>query len=504
MLIRISARSSFLARYQALQVGDALRASDASIEIEYFFRESLGDKNLTDPLWKMPEKGVFTEDFLEDLLHGKTDLVVHSWKDLPTERKPGTDIVATLPRADQRDLLLVKKTALGKIQQSKQVSIFSSSLRRQKNLTDFLSTALPSGPHQIQFRDVRGNIPTRISKLLNTPDADGLVLAKAALDRLLSAPWPDFQELKRELQHSLSLCEWMVLPLSKNPNAAAQGALAIEIKSGRTDLEKVLSKINHPETFQAVQTERQILAGYGGGCHQKIGIAVLPRPFGEIHFLQGLTDQGQILDSSVLLNSPALQDQTKAPAKKWSSSQLRPMVSRAENPYSIAKNVNAVYVSRISAWRPHGGYIWAAGLETWKQLAATGVWVHGSSEGLGESEEPAIDVLAQVPLNWARLTHADAEKAATEDHKKIQNVATYKMNLDSQAIQSLSEQILGAQSFFWTSAYHFDRVTEQFPEILSRTHASGPGKTWLALKERLKQKGLSAPQVYLSEAEWRK
>lgn len=54
-------------------------------------------------------KGVFTEDFNQELLGGETDLVVHSWKDLPTEIKTETEIVATLPRADQRDLLLVKK-----------------------------------------------------------------------------------------------------------------------------------------------------------------------------------------------------------------------------------------------------------------------------------------------------------------------------------------------------------------------------------------------------------
>ncbi len=494
--IRISARSSFLARFQALQVGDALKKLQPDLKIQYFFRESLGDKNLTDPLWKMPQKGVFTEDFLEDLLQERTDIVVHSWKDLPTERAPGTEIVATLPRADQRDLLLIKKSSLENIEKTKTVKIFSSSLRRQKNLTDFLSLALPHGPHNIEFSDIRGNIPTRIAKLLAAKEVDGLVLAKAAIDRLLQAPWPEFQELKNELKSSLMQCQWMVLPLSKNPNAAAQGALAIEIKSSRNDLSTFLKKINHAETFEAAQKEREILAGFGGGCHQKIGIAILPRLYGEIEFLQGLTDQGQILDSARLTHSQL--QKTISESKKWSSSALRPLIERHELPYNIPGDTNALFVSRISAWRPFKGYVWAAGTETWKQLATLGVWVHGCSEGLGESEDPQIDTLAQQPLQWTKLTHS------TSSPSKISGIATYQMKLTAPLSPAFKKEILEANSYFWTSFFLFEAVTSQLPEILNRAHSSGPGNTWLALKEHLMQKGLPSPHIYLSESEWRK
>ena len=96
-MIKISSRQSALAKIQAYQVGQTLESASGS-PVEYLFRESLGDKNLTDPLWKMPEKGVFTEDFYIDLIKNQTDMVVHSWKDLPTEIKPETKIAATLPR----------------------------------------------------------------------------------------------------------------------------------------------------------------------------------------------------------------------------------------------------------------------------------------------------------------------------------------------------------------------------------------------------------------------
>jgi hydroxymethylbilane synthase len=203
MKLRLSSRQSALAQAQAFQVGSALTKAFPELEIEYLFRESLGDKNLTDPLWKMPEKGVFTEDFFRDLVDNKTDLVVHSWKDLPTEVKSETQIAATLPRADQRDLLLFKKKSLKK----QNLQIFSSSPRRVLNIGSFLKKALPWNFDNLNFQNVRGNIPTRIQKLLDDESVDGLVLAKAALDRLLTEV--RFTEVQLSIRNALEKLEWM-------------------------------------------------------------------------------------------------------------------------------------------------------------------------------------------------------------------------------------------------------------------------------------------------------
>ena len=502
MLIRISARSSFLARYQALQVGEALTKAHPQHEFQYFFRESLGDKNLTDPLWKMPEKGVFTEDFIGDLIDESTDMVVHSWKDLPTAKGKHTEIVATLPRADQRDLLLLKKSSKMQLENKKDVHILSSSLRRQKNLHDFLSEALPGETHDIHFHNVRGNIPTRISKLMAAENADGLILAKAALDRLLSAPWPDFQPMKAEILQFLQKCDWMVLPLSENPNAAAQGALAIEVKKNRPEISSLLAALNDPQTFSAAQKERDILASYGGGCHQKIGIAILNRPYGEIKFLQGLTDQGEVLDSQTLQTNNLYKKIRPSESYReiqWSSSSLRTLMKRTEIDFKISESINALFVSRISAWRPFQGYVWAAGIETWKQLAKIGVWVHGSAEGLGESEDPQIQTLCQRPLIWGKLTHTQAKNNLSQINQ-MQAIATYEMAIEG----SLPEKdILDAASFFWTSGYIFEVVTQQFPQILDRQHGCGPGNTWKSISEKLSQRGLPTPQIFLNENEWR-
>src|SRR5713226_6532356 len=302
MRVTLASRRSELARIQAYQVGDALRLAAPQTEISYSFHESLGDRNQNDPLWQMPEKGVFTQDFREGLLRGDFDLVVHSWKDLAIEDDAETEIAATLPRADARDLLLVPGSRWPVIERTGAMSILTSSPRRSYNLNSFLRTALPAELRELNFIDVRGNVPTRVRKLFQL-NADGLIVAKAAIDRLMEAQQAEFARTQAELRSALSRCRWMVLPLSANPSAPAQGALAIEIARSRPELRELLAPIKCVDTFTSVAREREILRGYGGGCHQKIGVSVLRRPFGEITFLRGVTDDGRTLDSCSLQSS---------------------------------------------------------------------------------------------------------------------------------------------------------------------------------------------------------
>src|SRR5229473_1814366 len=262
MRVTLASRRSELARIQAYQVGDALRLAAPHTEISYSFHESLGDRNQNDPLWQMPEKGVFTQDFRAGLLRGDFDVVVHSWKDLAIEDDAETEIAATLPRADARDLLLVPVSRWLEIARTGTMSILTSSPRRSYNLKSFLPTALPAQLRKLNFIDVRGNVPTRVKKLLQL-DVDGLIVAKAAIDRLLEAEPDEFAATRAELRRALSQCLWMVLPLSTNPSAPAQGALAIEIARSRPELRALLAPINCADTFVAVVQEREILRGYG-------------------------------------------------------------------------------------------------------------------------------------------------------------------------------------------------------------------------------------------------
>jgi len=186
MRLVLAARRSELARIQAFQVGHALEKINPQVKIEYSFHESLGDRNQNDPLWQMPEKGVFTQDLRAGLLAGRYDLAVHSWKDLAIEDDGTTEIAATLPRADMRDLLLMRADRWPEASRRGRLTILTSSPRRSFNLDSFLSYALPATIEELIFEPVRGNVQTRVRKMWQ-PGADGLIVAKAAIDRLLEA-----------------------------------------------------------------------------------------------------------------------------------------------------------------------------------------------------------------------------------------------------------------------------------------------------------------------------
>ena len=491
MRVTLASRRSELARIQAYQVGDALRLAAPQTEISYSFHESLGDRNQNDPLWQMPEKGVFTQDFRAGLLRGDFDLVVHSWKDLAIEDEAETEIAATLPRADARDLLLVPGIRWPEIERTGAMSILTSSPRRGYNLNSFLGTALPAHLRELNFIDVRGNVPTRIRKLFQL-NADGLIVAKAAIDRLLEAEPDEFADTRTELRRALSQCLWMVLPLSANPSAPAQGALAVEIARSRPELRELLAQINCVDTFTSAAREREILRGYGGGCHQKIGVSVLHRPFGEITFLRGVTDDGRTLDSCSLQSS-------KPRPPKAPKDQLWPLKSsdadwftRERIPAEPAKLTSALWVAKGDAlpndWRVEPGQIvWASGAQTWQRLAQRGVWVNGCAESLGEHESPNIETLVGGEVSWQKLTHADGYTDGA-----MPALPTYRL-----VPKNGDLNLEGKTHFFWKSGSSFEYALSLNPWLKQMTHSCGPGNT-----QRILERNGIEPLVFLDHSQW--
>lgn len=496
MRLRVSGRSSDLSRIQIHQVAAAFRSSVPDIEIIPQFRESLGDRNQQDPLWAMPEKGVFTEDFVEDLRSGKTDVVVHSWKDLPTEPREHTEVAGTLPRADTRDVLLIGRDRWERAEPGARIALLSSSPRRAHNLESFLAWALPVTGLKIEFVPVRGNVPTRIRKLVEGEE-DGLVVAKAALDRLLGSTADEFAATREEVRRNLELCHWMVLPISANPTGAAQGALAMEIAPRENpELARLVGSLNDPTTFSDAERERQILRSYGGGCHQKIGVTVLTRPYGTIVSLRGRTDAGETLDRFELereQRTPRASRDRVWPVERGANRMRREPLDVPQPDddagYWVAR-ADALPMSwKVQPSRP----VWTAGLETWRRLAQRGVWVNGSAEGLGEDEEPGTDIIADRSIRWIKLTHDRAEA-----ERRLERLATYRL------ISSEDEQpdLDHYSHFFWTSGSRFLDAVERQPEIADRWHGCGPGNTYGIIRDRL---GSDARiDIWLSHDEWLK
>ena len=149
---------------------------------------------------------------------------------MPLDLGKKTLIAGTLSRADQRDILFLKKNKILQIKKNKNISILSSSPRRVYNLEFFAKHYLPFEINKINFLNIRGNIPTRFNKFINGSN-DAFVVAKAAIDRLLNNKLKEFQDLTNILQKNIDQCLWTITPLSINPTSPGQGALACEVRN---------------------------------------------------------------------------------------------------------------------------------------------------------------------------------------------------------------------------------------------------------------------------------
>ena len=124
--VRILSRKSDLAIIQAKEAGNNLVNKFPNLEIEYLTKSTAGDKDLKTPLSEMSSPGVFTDDLRNSLINKDCDLIVHSWKDLPLDLGHQTIIAGTMSRADQRDILFIKKKNISKIKNNNRISVLSS------------------------------------------------------------------------------------------------------------------------------------------------------------------------------------------------------------------------------------------------------------------------------------------------------------------------------------------------------------------------------------------
>ena len=463
MRLTILSRASELARIQASQVGDVLRNTWPDAELTYAVRAASGDRDQTTPLSKMADVGAFTADLSERLTSGGADLVVHSWKDLPLEGRPETSVAATLERADPRDVLLVQREAVR--DRVPRLDVLTSSPRRAWLIERSVAALLPWPVEELSAIPVRGNIPTRLGKLVSggTP---ALLVAKAALDRLLDPSHP-FDATRQVVRAALDQCRWMVLPVSECPTAPAQGALAIEVAAARPDLCARIAGLRDAATWRAVTVERRILADYGGGCHQAVGATCLTREFGDVLSVRGKLPSGGEQMTWQLSTGRPLPPRT-VERGIWPRPDERHRAVRRPLEVDAPPDRAGLWITRADAlpasWRlAEDQLVWTAGVQTWHKLAARGVWVNGSADGLGDAERPAIDLISGTAPRWRRLTHAGALVPDA--------LPTYVVE------ESLPDDLAERSHFFWTSGSTFRRAIERWPALTERWHGCGPGHT---------------------------
>ena len=493
-MIKIISRKSDLAIIQACLVGDAIKDRKSDMFIEYLYKDTRGDIDLTTPLSQLPEIGVFTSDLRESLINEEADIAVHSWKDLPINLTKGTKIIGTLPRADMRDIIFFKKKNLDKIEKNKTLNLLTSSPRREYNLNTFLKNALPYQIEKISFDNIRGNIPTRLNKYF-FGDADGIVLAKAALDRLLN----NNTDLSKDIRKILDSSNWLIPPLSENPCAPAQGAIAIEVKDGRDDIINLIREINDTETFESVQIERNILSSYGGGCHQKIGVSYEKRDFGDVLTLKGITDD------NISLNQRKIERKEDS-NNSWFNIDLNKIYpSDLKNYNFFSRNNLKDHIEEISSLRSKNilasranvldgkikidssNILWSSGVKTWFQLVKKGYWVNGSFDSLGENEEN-LKFIANN--DWVKLTHKDSLDFFINDR-----LFTYRLTKNK-----ITEDLSEKSHFYWMSGSAFEYAIEQFPIILEKFHSCGPGNTYEIIKKNVTEDRI---KIFLNYEDWK-
>jgi hydroxymethylbilane synthase len=173
--IVLGTRTSRLALAQAEMVKRALESLPEELEVRIEGILTTGDQRLEINISKSGSKlgkGLFTKELEDALLSRRIDIAVHSLKDLPTELLPELELTATLPRHDPVDLL-ISKSAKSLDELPAHAFVATSSPRRVRQLLMFRP--------DLKIADIRGNVPTRIKKLLNEDSWNSLVLVKAGL-----------------------------------------------------------------------------------------------------------------------------------------------------------------------------------------------------------------------------------------------------------------------------------------------------------------------------------
>ena len=233
--LRIGTRGSPLALAQAHMVADALSAK-AGVKSAIVPITTTGDVIQDRALAEVGGKALWTKELDRALLDGRTDLSVHSMKDVETLRPDALVLAAMLERADTRDRLIGAES-LDALPRGARVG--TSSPRRTAQLL--------SRRPDLECAIIRGNVQTRLAKI-EAGEFDATLLAAAGLDRL-----------GLELGTPLDL-----LP------APAQGAIGVEILAARDELRALLAQIGHKQTHDAVMAERAFLAALGGDCHSAV------------------------------------------------------------------------------------------------------------------------------------------------------------------------------------------------------------------------------------------
>ena len=277
-MITIATRRSPLAIWQAEYVRTELQTAHPGLEVQFLEMVTMGDKILDTPLAKVGGKGLFVKELEHALLEKRADIAVHSMKDVPMDFPPGLGLSVICERENEQDAFVSNNfSALDGLPEGAVVG--TSSLRRQCQLKALRS--------DLQIKDLRGNVATRLGKL-DQGDYDAIILAAAGLIRLKMP-----ERIASLLETGISL------------PAVGQGAVGVECRVDDDKVHALLAPLNHRETTIRVKAERAMNHRLQGGC--QVPIAGYAELVAEKLSLKGLVGNP---DGSEIIRAEAVGDAT--------------------------------------------------------------------------------------------------------------------------------------------------------------------------------------------------
>lgn len=237
--IIIGSRESALAVVQSEMVKAAIERNHPEMSVEILTMKTTGDRILDRTLDKVGGKGLFVKELAQALMDGRSDISVHSLKDMPMEVAKELPLIAYSKREDPRDVLVLPE---GVKELDKNKPIGCSSLRRTLQLREIYP--------DMECKSVRGNVQTRLRKL-DSGEYSALILAAAGLKRL---------GLTERISRYFEPEE--MLP------AAGQGILAVQGRQGE-DL-SFLQEFDDKEARYAALAERAFVRYLDGGCSSPV------------------------------------------------------------------------------------------------------------------------------------------------------------------------------------------------------------------------------------------
>ena len=242
---------------QTHQAIAALQAANPGLECSITIISTAGDQRTDIPLHMVNsatntgDKGVFIAAIEEALAAGEIDCAVHSLKDMPGVLDSRFELAAVLPREEIQDVLVMKEDA-----DENNLVIATGSVRRSHMVHTYWGGKATTVP-------VRGNVATRLRKMVENPEVSATLLARAGLNRL------GYDRDAFEVEGTR--VRVIGLPVQEFPPALGQGAIALECRKDDTAARDMISRVNHTPTYRCISCERAFLNLLQADCSVPVG-----------------------------------------------------------------------------------------------------------------------------------------------------------------------------------------------------------------------------------------